>query len=254
MRLLSEESNMVVRLVTGFALCAFASIAAAADTITIGAEDDWYPYSGTIDSKPKGLAVDIVREAFKRAGVDVQFQSMPYARCMEEAKAGKIFGCFDAARNSALESQYLWHAKPLFIGKINIYSKSDSGEQGLSAKGLEGQDVAVTQDYEYGEAFDSNGKIRRLVSKHDLQGFRKVLSGPVKYAVAYEKVANHLFAQNKAEMGGKFKVVGTTAEVGLYIAVGKSVPNAAKYIERFNQGLEAIIKDGKYKAIENDWK
>lgn len=228
--------------------------AMAADVITIGAEDDWYPYSGTVDAKPKGMAVDIVREAFKSADVDVKFESMPYARCMEEAKAGKIFGCFDAARNSTLEPHYLWHAKPLFVARINIYSKADSNEKDLSTKQLEGKAVAVTQDYEYGEAFDTNTKVNRIVSKHDIQGFRLVLTGKAPYAVAYEKVANHLFSQHKGEMGGKFKAVGATAEVGLFIAVGKTYPNAAKLVERFNTGFDTIVKNGKYKAIENTWK
>ncbi len=239
--------------VAALALCV-ATPLMAAEPIVIGAEDDWYPYAGTVNSQPKGMAVDIVREAFKKAGVEVKFQSMPYARCMEEAKASKIFGCFDAARNSTIEDSYLWHAKPLFIGKINIYAKADSKDKGMSSKSLEGIEVAVTQDYEYGEAFDTNKKIIRNVSKHDLQGFRKVLQDKVKYTVAYEKVADHLFNEHKAEMGGKFKVVGMTAEVGLFIAVGKAYPDAAKLIARFNDGLEGIRKDGKYKAIETEWK
>ncbi|GAB2879666.1 hypothetical protein GCM10027277_56080 [Pseudoduganella ginsengisoli] len=151
-----------------------ATAAHAADTIVIGAEDDWYPYAGTVDTKPKGMAVDIVRQAFQKAGVAVQLQSMPYARCMEEAKAGRIFGCFDAARNSVLEPQYLWHAKPLFIARINVYANKDAADKGLTVKNLEGKTVAVTQDYEYGEAFDTNSKINRVVSKHDVQGFRLV--------------------------------------------------------------------------------
>ncbi len=239
---------------TAALLCATALPALAADTVTVGAEDDWYPYAGTVDSKPKGMAVDIVREAFKKAGIEVVFQSMPYARCMEEAKAGKIFGCFDAARNSLLESSYLWHNKPLFVAKINIYAKKDSNEKELSTKSLEGKSVAVTQDYEYGEAFDANTKINRVVSKHDVQGFRQVLSGKVPYMVCYEKVANSVFAQQKAELGGNFKVVGMTAEVGLFMAVGKTYPNAAKILERFNAGFDGILGDGKYKAIETTWK
>jgi len=235
-------------------LLSLSSTLAFAETLVIGAEDDWYPYSGTVDMKPKGMAVDIVREAFRKAGVDVQLQSMGYAKCMEEAKASRIFGCFNAARNSLLEPHYLWHAKPLFTARILIYAKKDSAEKGLTTKNLEGADVAVTQDYEYGEAFDSNQKIKRVVSKYDLQGFRKVLNGQAKYMVAYEKVANHLFEKHKAEIGDKFKPVGSTAEVGLYIAVGKAYPNAAKHIERFNQGFEGIVKDGKYKAIETEWK
>ena len=227
---------------------------ALAETVVVGAEDDWYPYSGVVDTKPKGMAEDIVSAAFKKAGVQVEFKSMPYARCMEEAKSGQLFGCFDAARNSTLEPNYLWHAKPIFTARILIYAKADSSDSGLGVKDLVGKDVGVTEDYEYGEAFDTNTKIKRVVSKHDIQGFRKLLNGQVKYMVAYEKVANHAFRQNAAELGGKFKPVGTTAEVGLYMAVNKNYPNAAKLLERFDQGFDGIVKDGSYQAIQNAWK
>jgi polar amino acid transport system substrate-binding protein len=240
-------------LILGLLACLSAPLATAADVITIGAEDDWYPYSGTVEMKPKGMAVDIVRAAFKKVGVEVNFQSMPYGRCMADAKAGKIFGCFDVSRNAALEPHYLWHAAPMFRAKIFIYARNDSTETGLIPKNLEDKLVAVTADYEYGDAFDSNTKIKRLVSKHDLQGFRKLLHAKADYALAFEKVANHLFATHKAEMSGKFKVVGLAADVGLYIGVGKTYPNAAKYVALFNQGFEAIQKDGKYAAIEKSW-
>jgi polar amino acid transport system substrate-binding protein len=244
-----------MKLLPGFLLSLLlATSAQAADKVIVGAEDDWYPYSGTVNAKPKGMAVDIVRRAFEKAGVEVQLQSMPYARCMEDAKAGRIFGCFDAARNSVLEPSYLWHAKPLFLARINIYAAKDATDKGMTVKSLEGKNVAVTQDYEYGEAFDTNTKISRTVSKHDVQGFRLVQKGKVQYMVAYEKVANHLFSQYKDELAGQFKVVGNVAEVGLYMAVAKSAPDAARILQKFEQGMEAIIKDGSYKEIENTWK
>ncbi|QDQ26120.1 transporter substrate-binding domain-containing protein [Chitinimonas arctica] len=221
-----------------------------ADTVTIGAEDDWAPYCAKVGNEAKGFAVDIVREAFKAAGVDVKFAVVPYARCMSEAKDGKLAGCFDAARNSLLENDYLWHAKPMFTAAINIYAPADSKESGLRPKDLEGKDVAVTNNYEYGDDFDRNTRIKRSVSNQDEQGFRKLLAKRVQYMVAYEKVANDIFAKNKADFTGKFNVVGTTAEPGLYIAFSKKTPDGAKYLEKFNQGLETIRKNGKYKTIE----
>jgi polar amino acid transport system substrate-binding protein len=230
------------------------SMPALANPLLIGAEDDWYPYAGTVETKPKGMAVDIVTAVFKKAGVDIKLVSMPYARCMAEAKAGKLFGCFNAAGNSTLIPQYLWHAKPLFTARINIYANKDSAEKGLSTKNLEGKTVAVTQDYEYGEAFDHNDKIKKVASKHDVQGFRLLLNKKAEYMVAYEKVADHIFIQHKGEFGDKFKPVGSTAEVGLFIAIAKTAPDAAKTIDKFNQAFDAMMKDGSYKEIEKKWK
>ncbi|MBV8657307.1 MAG: transporter substrate-binding domain-containing protein [Burkholderiales bacterium] len=231
----------------------FFSLGAGAETVTLGAEDDWYPYSGKVNGQAKGFAEDLITEAYKAAGVEVKFESVPYARCMEETKGGKLLGCFDAARNSLLEPNYLWHAKPMYTARINIYALSNSTESNLKVKDLEGKDVAVTNDYEYGDEFDKNTKIKRSVSNQDEQGFRKLIAGRVKYMVAYEKVTNYLIEKNKAEFQGKFKAVGMTAEPGLFIAFSKTFPNAQQLVDKFNTGLDAIMKNGRYKAIEAKW-
>lgn len=237
----------------GLMLSGLAGMSTAADTVTIGAENDWAPYSSKVGNEAKGFAVDIVREAFKAAGVDVKFEPLPYARCMAITKSGELAGCFDAARNSTLENDYLWHAKALFNGKINIYANSDSTESGLTTKQLEGKSVGVTNGYEYGEEFDTNKKIKRDVANQDEQGFKKLMGKQIPYMVAYEKVANAIFAKNK-EFTGKFKAVGMTADPGLFIAFSKKHPDGAKFVLKFNEGFEAIQKNGKYKAIEAQWR
>lgn len=250
----SKTSNRVFKtLQTSILLLATLATNSWAETVTIGAEDDWAPYSSKVGKDAKGFAVDIVREAFKAAGVDVVFSPMLYARCMAVTKDGEMVGCFDAARNSALENNYLWHAKPLFNGKINIYSTADSTESSLSVKDLVGKNVGVTRDYEYGEEFDTNNNIKRSVADKDSQGFQKLLNKRIPYMVAYEKVANALFASNK-EFTNKFKAVGLVADPGLYIAFSKKHPDAPKFLAKFNQGFETIQNNGKYKAIEAQWK
>ncbi|WP_269530813.1 ABC transporter substrate-binding protein [Chitinimonas sp. BJYL2] len=238
----------------GLLLVAMLATPALADTVTIAAEDDWYPYCAKVGNEAKGMAVDIVREAFKAAGVNLKLEVMPYARCMAQAKAGQVAGCFDAARNSALEQDYVWHKPALFKAKISIYAQANSPQSDLGVKDLEGKDVAVTNGYEYGEAFDTNPRIKRSVNNQDVLGFRKLAAGRVQYAVAYEKVANSIFEKNKAEFAGKFKAVGMTAEPELYIAFTKANPDGAKFAARFSQGLETIMKNGKYKEIEAKWR
>ncbi|MDK2124739.1 substrate-binding periplasmic protein [Parachitinimonas caeni] len=225
-----------------------------AETVSIGAEDDWYPYSGKVNGQAKGMAVDIVGAAFKAAGIDVKFESLPYARCMAMAKSGEVAGCFDTARNSTLEKEYLWHKQPLFKARIAIYARADSKQSGLTTKDLEGKDVGVTNDYEYGEEFDRNTKIRRSVSNQDEQGFRKLAAGRVEYMVAYEKVADAVFKKNEKDFAGKFKAVGETAVPELYIAFSQKRPDNQKIVDAFNKGMDAIQKDGTYKQIVDRWK
>lgn len=224
-----------------------------AQTVVIGAEDDWYPYCGKVNGEAKGFAVDVVRAAFSAVNIEVKFESLPYARCLNSVRGGKLLGCFNTTRTNIIEKDFLWHAPPLFKAKINIYSLASNPETGLTTEKLEGKTVGVTNGYEYGDAFDKNTKIVRDVGMQDLNGFKKLLVGRVQYVVAFERVADYLIAAHAKEFAGKFKVAGLNAEVDLYLAFSKDYPGAPKLVEQFGQGLQTIRKNGTYKAIEARW-
>jgi polar amino acid transport system substrate-binding protein len=240
-------------LLLSFMLCLAACPGAAAETITIGAEDDWAPYSSVVERKAQGFAVDVVREAFAAVNITVNFEVLPYVRCLAKAKAGQIVGCFDAVPNGMIASSYLWHAHPLFTTHMNVYGLADSKEQGLVATSLEGKTVGVARDYEYGDEFDLNTKIVRKVVDKNEHGFKMLLAKRIQYMAAEERIANALFTKYPETFGSKFKLVGTVSTPGLFIAFTKNSPDGAKYLEKFNQGYAALRKSGKYQAIERKW-
>jgi polar amino acid transport system substrate-binding protein len=251
MQMSAKIYSRYARLCLFAASCWLGSVAAG-ESITLGAEDDWAPYSSKVDGEAKGFAVDIVREAYKSVGVEVKFVSVPYSRCMAETLDGVLLGCFDSARSGALEDNYLFHNKPLFIAQVNIFAAADSRESGLTTKSLEGKKVGVTNGYEYGGEFDSNTKVIRDVASQDEKGFSKLLEKRVPYMLAFEKVALSIFAKNPA-FAGKFKVVGVVDAPGLYIAFSKKHAAAQNALDKFNQGLELIQQNGTYAAIEARW-
>jgi polar amino acid transport system substrate-binding protein len=224
----------------------------AAETITVGAEDDWAPYSSLVGREAKGFAVDVVRESFAAVGITVKFDVLPYTRCMAEAKAGRLVGCFDAVANALIINDYLWHAQALFTTRMNVYSLAGSTEKGLTAPDLEGKTVGVERGYEYGDAFDLNTRIlRKVVDKND-QGFKMLLGKRIEYMAAEERIAKALFNMYPA-FKGKFKLVGTVATPGLFMAFTKASPDGAKYLARFNEGYAKIRSNGRYKVIEAKW-
>lgn len=227
--------------------------AATAETITIGAEDDWAPYSSVVDGKAHGFSVDVVRAAFAAAGVQVHFEVLPYARCLAKAKAGRIVGCFNAVPNGMISPSYLWHAQPLFMTHMNVYSLAGARERGVTAARLEGKSVGVARDYEYGDEFDLNTKIVRKVVDKNEQGFKMLLAGRIEYMAAEQRIADALFAKYPKAFGGKFVVAGTVATPGLYMAFTRQSPDGAKYLARFNQGYAVIRGNGRYKALESKW-
>lgn len=231
------------------ALCA----SAGAQTITVGAEDDWAPYSSVVDGKAQGFAVDVVRAAFAAVGIKAEFEVLPYVRCLAKARAGKLVGCFDAVPNGMIAPHYLWHDHPLFTTHMNVYALAGSAAQAMNAAKLEGKTVGVARDYEYGDEFDLNKKIVRKVVDKNEQGFKMLQAGRIEYMAAEQRIADALFRRYPDTFGGKFKVAGTVATPGLYMAFTKNSPDGARYLAKFNQGYAIIRGNGKYKDIEKRW-
>jgi polar amino acid transport system substrate-binding protein len=234
-------------------LAAFALPVRADSTVVIGAEDDWAPYSSAQGRDAQGFAVDVVREAFALAGVTVQFKALPYSRCMAETRAGRLLACFDAVPNSLIAAHYLWPKLPLFSTNMNIYARAGSAQRGLRARDLEGRTVAVQRDYEYGDAFDLNMRIRRKVVDKNEQGFRMLLAGRVEYMAAEARIADALFRSKPEHFGGRFVLAGTVAKPDLFIAFSKSAPGSAHMLDLFNRGYAKLRASPRYKEFEDRW-
>jgi polar amino acid transport system substrate-binding protein len=227
--------------------------ARAAETVVIGAEDDWFPYSGVVDGVAQGMTHDIVRAAFAAVGIEVRFEVLPYARCMAETKAGTLVACFDTIRSPTVADAYLWPALPMFEIQYMIFARADASAKGLRARDLEGHTVAVTNGYEYGAAFDTNPRIKRVVTMQDERNFRMVLLQRAQYTVTTEENARLLFAR-QTDLQGQFKVVGALEPEGIFMVFSRRHPLAERLRLRFEEGLSAIIKSGQRKAIQDSWR
>lgn len=62
---------------------------------------EYLPYTGTVDGKPGGMAIGLVRDILKKAGMTMTVQVVPnYGRCIQQAKDGTADGFFLGSRNS----------------------------------------------------------------------------------------------------------------------------------------------------------
>lgn len=225
----------------------------AQDHLTIVAEDNWYPYSAERDGAAEGFAVDLVRAAYRAAGHDVRFVTMPYARCLEEVRAGRELGCFDTTHEPENESRFLFHQVPLFSATIVIVGPADSPAQELTPADLRGQKVAITNGYTYGEPFQSDATINKDVVVSDLSVLRVVALKRATYGLVYDRVMASIISEHAAELAGKVKIVGMLSQQDLFISFSKARPEASEAMAALDRGLNLIKADGTYQAIEQRW-
>ncbi|MBV8036402.1 ABC transporter substrate-binding protein [Roseateles sp.] len=237
------------------ALSAPARSAGRLARVTIGAENDWLPYSGERDGRAQGMTVELVTAAFAAMGIAVQFELLPYARCMAQTRNGALAACFNTTRTALIESDFLWPARPMFSERFLIYARADDPHTGppLQVRDLEGQQVAVTRGYEYGSEFDANPRTLRVVTGHDENNFQLLLRGRARYTLAPE-ANTRLLLQRRPELAHQFKVVGALSYFGIYTTFSRHHPDARAALAAFDEGMRLIHASGQAKAIQERWR
>ena len=230
-----------------------AFVLAQSAPVRIGAEDDWAPFSSVKDGKPVGMAVDLVEAIFAEAGIPLELVSVPYKRCLEETKAGRLAGCFDTLPDAQLRQDFQFHAQALFSDPILIWTRTDNPVTKVNLQGLAGQKVILTHGYTYGDVFEANTSVLRVMANHDINAFRMLDVGRGEYALVYQRISNSLFRGDAQTLKTKIKPVGVLLQASLYIAFSRKYAGIDGIIQRFDAAHARLIKNQTLSKIEKRW-
>lgn len=221
--------------------------------VRIGAEDDWAPFSSVKDGKPHGMAVELVQAIFAEAGIPLELVPLPYARCMDDAKRGRLAGCFNTVPDAVLRKDFLFHAQPLFAEELWVLARTAHPANHLKAADLAGKRVIVTHGYTYGDAFESNALIQRVSAPHDINALRMLVAERGEFAVVFRRVAHYLERGAAKDVQGKFKQVGTLEDATLYLSFSRQYPQAQTLVHRFDEAHLRLRKNASLQKIEKRW-
>lgn len=228
-----------------------AAQACAEEVYSIGAEDDWYPFTAYRDGQVQGLSVDIVRAAFAASDTRIELLPYPYSRCMELTRSGQLAGCFNTSPDARIVAEYRLPSEALFSDDILLWARAGTAPV-ETPEALAGQRVAVTIGYEYGSHFDNDRRPVRVLVRRDLNGFLMLERGRVDYAVAYRGTAQALFHEH-TELQGRFVPVAIIHQPQLYLSFSRHHPDADLLLRRFDEGMRRIRADGRYQRILERW-
>ncbi len=233
----------------------FASRASGAnETVVISAEDDWPPYSSIKKDRsgPEGFAVDIVRAAFATQAVDVKFEVLPFARCLQYAESGKVSGCFDVTMIDSNRDTYCWHPTPIFEETLDIFGPSSTSRTNLKIIDLEGKVVGTTIGYTYPDSFTKNKKIKHFGAVSDDHLVKMLSAGRVEF-ILLNGMPGRMRINADPVAKAKIKYLGTISVDKFWVAFSKK-GDGPRYCEVFEKGLQEIIKNGKYKEMETSFR
>lgn len=245
---------MVIKFLNKMLICLLvAASPLAAEPLVIGAEDDWAPYCALDkqSGQPIGLAPELVKAVFATEKLEIAFRPLPFARCMHDAKSGKVVGCFNATITEENRNQYYWHKTPMFEEDLAIFALASEPNRDLQLSSLEGKKVGITLGYTYPTDFMDNTKITRFEAKSDAQILEMLVRGRVDY-ILMNGMPGYLQIQQR-QLTGKVIKVGKISTDGFWLAFSRTHPQGEAISKQFEEGLQKIKNNGTYELLIRDF-
>ncbi len=225
-----------------------------ANTVILAAAADSIPTSYVENGKPTGILVDVINEAFRRAGYKVEVKLMPWARCIAAAKSGAVDGIFSVYMTPERQ-QFMTYTDEVLITQVQaFFVRADSS---LTFDGdltkLRGTSIGVIKKTSYGPRLDAalnTGIFKKIdFTTNSELNVRKLIAGRIDMIPSYRHVV--LSTAKKVGALDKIKQLSPDIEaIPSYLAFTKK-RDFTKLIRDYDKAISSMKKDGSYEQIFN---
>ncbi|MBL6933655.1 MAG: amino acid ABC transporter substrate-binding protein [Rhodospirillales bacterium] len=221
--------------------------AASASDSVVFACNEFPPYKmENSDSGLPGFDVEFLEEVFKRAGISVQIEYMPWERALYEARYGRVDGVCSCS--STLEREkYLYFSDPLGKASSGLFSLSEKGFTNLTrVEDIGDKKVGVIKGYNIVENLHA-AKIKNIVElTNESQGLEMLFRGRIDFYYSYDApTLFYLKNRNQSDMVTYHEI----SYGDYYSCLSKNLDGSEVLLKKFNTGLRQIKKDGTYDKI-----
>ncbi|MGC0155225.1 substrate-binding periplasmic protein [Chromobacterium vaccinii] len=223
-------------------LSAFFCAAACAGESLMLAASEYPPYmSPRMDNG--GVAVAIVREAFRRAGYPVKTVYLPWARAVNEAHDGHLDGIVGLWTTPERKRDFLF-SQAFLDNHIGFFKRRDEAIRYRTLADLKAYTVGTVRGYANSEAFERAG-LKTDETLSDSSNLAKLAAHHIDLALIDRGVANYLLGGSQAALAGKLEWLPPAVVVyPMHLGIARRQPQAEKRIADFNRALETMRQDG----------
>lgn len=230
--------------VSGTAMTVFG----ASDEVTVVVDQNYPPYMFGTKNQAKGLYPRLIEAVFARIGIEVDIQALPWDEALKAGEQGETAVGGIYKNNKRLEIYD--YSSPLYEERLMVYTKTGETFPFNTLSDLYGKRIGLIRGWSYGEAFDAaREKYHFTVEEADsnLRNFEKLVSGKIDCLVVDQLAASQII-QEHAWDKQVHQLEKTAADNHAYLVFAKNLKKTA-LLERFNQALEEIKKDGSYQKL-----
>ena len=219
----------------------------AIETIIVGTNSEYPPFSFIKNDQIIGFDIDLVKEVVNRLDKKIEIKDMPFTALIPETQLGQIHVIATGLSPTALRAKRLLFTKPYLTGgPLLIISRADAPLKTILE--LTNKDVIVNEGFT-ADFFMS-----------DIQGPHLVkLKAPAEAFLALQNKRADAFVSSQASVTPFFDkygkeqfsitVIPKTEEI-VALAISKKFP---KLLEQIEKVLEELKEDGTIEQLKQKW-
>lgn len=208
---------------------------------------EWPPYFGQ-GLRQHGVFAHLVTEAFRREGLQVEYQLMPWKRALSLVESGALHGSPGWAFSEERARLFHYSAPVIISRDVLFYAR----ERPLNVRGLadlEGRQIGATTGYHYGtqiEQLEQQGRLRLDRAPSDELSLRKLLLGRLdgvlmNREVGLELLRSRFSAQERAGIEHSERAL---SEKPSHMLMSRALPEVPALLQAFNRGLAKLQREG----------
>lgn len=239
-----------------FAALVVCSWSAAADTITIRA-DEWLPYNGGTRLNPPGYMIEMAQAIAKDNGHEIDYRNMAWDDALAAARAGRI-DCVVGAYISDAEGFAFPKASWGKSGN-DFWVLADSKWRYEGVDSLASVRLAIAEGYSYGDEIDAWIKANRadperivvvpVIGRASARMIARLVGRQADVMVEDANVLAYALEQAKMEQGRIVSAGNSGAPEDVYIACTPAHPRGRQWADMFDAGTQSLRSSGRLKEI-----
>ena len=176
-----------------FAVLVFAclSFAARGEKLRIVTEP-WAPYVYEDGGKTLGLDYETTAIVFQRLGIEVEWQFLPWKRCLSMLETGQADGALDIFHSAERDSTLLYPSEPLSDVEFVMFYANDRPHPFKRLEELKGLTIGTSPGYLYSEDFSQSQLFTREPAPTHEANFGKLVRGRIDLLITDRRVGQHL--------------------------------------------------------------
>lgn len=246
--------SVILKLAT-VALLTCLSLAAYGEKLRIVTEP-WAPYVYEHQGVMQGLDYETTVIVFQRLGVDVQWQFLPWKRCLVMLEQGNADGALDIFHSHDRDALLLYPSEPLSEVEFVLFYANERPHPVQTLDELRGLTVGTSPGYLYGAEFSESSVFQREPAPSHEANFGKLLLGRIDLLVTDRRVGQHVIAALGLE-GQVSQAPAVIRRQQQFLAVRRGagmdllVQRFAAELKRFKQEPAYAALSAKYGGIQS---